>query len=353
MNFRRSLWIIVCLALQLSIGVPADAHLYCVDNAADLNNDLFIAASSSEDNTIRVQAGTYVGGFNYTRLTGNFSLDLEGGWDAGCATQATDASLTVLDGNNFNSILGVITAAGTGNVTIRYFNFLHGSDQFGNSALYASSYDGDLHVENCRFRLNYSLSSTDVVAVVTHNGTAYFLNNIIADNSASHAYFIFDFQLAHPSDATGMLNFNNNTVADNTLTSDALFGAVHVFQNSNASLANNILWGNGVENEVYTCCTKRALLLDNDFDAQHVLPDPASSGNIKANPLFKSLNNHHVDDTSAVINAGNNAPAGTTGTIDLGGDPRVVFGSVDMGAYEVQDLIFAHAFEAPAIVWIL
>jgi hypothetical protein len=340
-----------CLVLQLSVGAPVDAHLYCVDNAADLNADLFAAGSSSENNTIRVQTGTYFGqlGFGYERLTGDFSLDLEGGWDAGCATQTTDASLTTLDGNDATSILNATIGSGTGSITIRYFNFSHGL----NPALYAWTYDGDLHVENCRFRLNSSSGTTEAIAVATHNGTVYFLDNIVADNDAPYARSIFSFQLAHPSDATGTLNFNNNTVADNTLTPDANFGAVHVFQNSNASLANNILWGNSVDNEVYMCCTKLPLLVDNDFDVQHLSPDPASSGNIKADPLFKGVNNHHVRDASPVINTGNNAPAGTTRTIDLDGNPRVALGTVDMGAYEVQDLIFAGSFEAPPLVWIL
>ncbi len=67
-------------------------------------------------------------------------------------------------------------------------------------------------------------------------------------------------------------------------------------------------------------------------------PLPASGiGNFDADPLFVDTNewsNLHLQSDSPCINAGDNiyAPAGS----DLDGNPRIVGGTVDMGAYEYQ-----------------
>ncbi|MFH0880587.1 MAG: choice-of-anchor Q domain-containing protein [Lentisphaerota bacterium] len=62
-------------------------------------------------------------------------------------------------------------------------------------------------------------------------------------------------------------------------------------------------------------------------------PDPGGAGNITNDPRFVS--GYHLQASSPCIDAGNNAYA-ITNTPDLDGHPRVVHGTVDMGAYEVQ-----------------
>lgn len=65
-------------------------------------------------------------------------------------------------------------------------------------------------------------------------------------------------------------------------------------------------------------------------------PDPGGTGNITNDPLFVSLatTNLQLALGSPCINRGNNAgaPSGS----DLAGNPRIAFGTVDMGAYEYQ-----------------
>ena len=65
------------------------------------------------------------------------------------------------------------------------------------------------------------------------------------------------------------------------------------------------------------------------------LPDNGS-GNFQDPPLFVNAagGDFHLQSTSPCINAGNNAAAPDTN--DLGGNPRLVGGTVDVGAYEYQ-----------------
>lgn len=72
-------------------------------------------------------------------------------------------------------------------------------------------------------------------------------------------------------------------------------------------------------------------------------PDPGGTGNITSAPLFVATNDFHLSPSSPCINAGNNAYA--PGATDLDGKPRILGGTVDMGAYE-----FASAGTFPFIL---
>ena len=61
---------------------------------------------------------------------------------------------------------------------------------------------------------------------------------------------------------------------------------------------------------------------------------PSGFGNITNAPLFVSMSDFHLATNSPCIDRGNNANA--QGTTDLDGNLRVLFGVVDMGAYEAQ-----------------
>ena len=66
------------------------------------------------------------------------------------------------------------------------------------------------------------------------------------------------------------------------------------------------------------------------------MPSASGLGNITNEPLFVNLTGEdlHLQSNSPCINSGNNVYA--TSTTDLDGNPRIVGGTVDMGAYEYQ-----------------
>jgi len=101
---------------------------------------------------------------------------------------------------------------------------------------------------------------------------------------------------------------------------------------------NCIIYGNDAQGGAnYTSLGELGpLVLDNCCTT----PDPGgfdgSVGNITNEPTFANpvSGDFHFQSNSPCINAGNNAYV--TNTNDLGGNPRIVGGTVDIGAYEYQ-----------------
>ena len=69
------------------------------------------------------------------------------------------------------------------------------------------------------------------------------------------------------------------------------------------------------------------------FEYNCTTPDPGGTGNITSDPQFVSDNNFRLQSTSPCIDAGTNMSWMLTAT-DLDGNPRIIDGIVDMGAYE-------------------
>jgi hypothetical protein len=106
--------------------------------------------------------------------------------------------------------------------------------------------------------------------------------------------------------------------------------------NSNLTLQNSILWGNG-DNVIHAGGLDEALTTVSYSDVEGGW---AGTGNIDGDPLFVDATNSdlHLQAGSPAIDAGDQTllPAGVT--TDLDGNPRVAGGNVDMGAYEFQSI---------------
>jgi hypothetical protein len=75
---------------------------------------------------------------------------------------------------------------------------------------------------------------------------------------------------------------------------------------------------------------------DNTFTHCCTMPDPGGAGDMTNEPAFVDWTNNdfHLQSNSPCINSGNNAYV--TASTDLDGNPRIVDGTVDIGAYEYQ-----------------
>ena len=129
---------------------------------------------------------------------------------------------------------------------------------------------------------------------------------------------------------TGNPIFTNCTIIGNTSTNQG--GGVyvdHYWGGTSSYFTNSVIWDNSPNNVAYG----RG---DATITYCNIQGGWAGEGNIDADPLFVDpLADLHLTALSPCINAGNN-DAPSIPTNDRDGLPRIVDGTVDIGAYEFQ-----------------
>lgn len=129
----------------------------------------------------------------------------------------------------------------------------------------------------------------------------------------------------------------NNTIAGNDTMGDGggVFTNFH-FLPAPFAMANNIIWGNqSATPGVFHAAEVPPSVFSNIITGGHPGAD-----NLDSDPLFvdATANNYRLQGASPAIDAGLVAP-GLPAT-DVDGSPRVVNSSIDLGAYEFQDVPF-------------
>jgi parallel beta-helix repeat protein len=187
-----------------------------------------------------------------------------------------------------------------------YYGTLEDCTLTGNSAAYGG---GGAYIST----LNDCVVSNNVASYAAAAFQVTLNNCVVSSNSATGGY-----------GALGYCTLNNCTVTGNSATSEGggAFGCTArnsiIYYNSAQSNANYDL---GASSKLSYCST---------------IPPPVGAGNITNEPLFVDFvaGDFRLQSNSPCINSGSSgyAPAGP----DLGGNPRVVGGTVDIGAYEFQ-----------------
>jgi hypothetical protein len=176
-------------------------------------------------------------------------------------------------------------------------------------------------------------------------------NCVITGNSGYYGGGAFQGTLYNCTLTGNSANFNGGaayscTLYNCTLAGNQGRGAVYCTL-YNCTLTGNSVGGGGggaAQSTLYNCIVYfNTASGDANYDASCILnsccttPQPTSGvGNITYSPLFVDYakGNLRLQSNSPCINAGSNAYA--SGATDLDGNPRIVSGTVDIGAYEYQ-----------------
>jgi parallel beta-helix repeat protein len=178
-------------------------------------------------------------------------------------------------------------------------------------------------------------NSAAVAGGMYNGGSSPTLTNCsISDNSSNQATNLIG--------GGGMVNSSSSPILTNCSFSEntAINGGNGIFDFSFSSsmLSNCIFWGdsgstNGNEIEIYSDSSSKLTITFSDIQGGY-----SGAGNINADPLFVDAANGNLQlqAGSPCIDAGNNSVLPSGDSTDLAGNPRIVSGTVDMGAYEYQ-----------------
>lgn len=252
------------------------------------------------------------------------------------------------------------------------------SPQGGGAVVLSDS--GTLSVTGNVFDGNSSLTGGGAYIVIG-SGSAVLANNIFSNNSA------FDGGGLRGNSQSGTITLTNNTLSGNTA-ADSGGGAWFELFNDSSQLRiyNNIFWGNistpggndaddlSVQSDGDSNSTGSTVqLFNNDFSGSAnfatgqsedlVITDTdnySQANNIQTNPLFLNAGagDFHLQAGSPCVNTGTNSAPSLPST-DFEGDPRILYGTVDIGADEYRTSVpvpamsgwGALAFAALAGLW--
>jgi predicted outer membrane repeat protein len=180
---------------------------------------------------------------------------------------------------------------------------------------------------------NYSSSPTITNCTFSGNSVRYFggaIYNVGSNPAITNCTFIGN---SAEFNGGAIYNYGSNPAITNCTFSgnsaESQGGAVYNYYGSNPVLTNCILWGN-VPDQIYYYSSSLVVTYSD------VQGGWGGVGNIDEEPLFIDPCNgdYHLFGDSPCIDAGDPNYAAGPNETDLDGNPRVVGGRIDMGAYE-------------------
>lgn len=376
----RKLISLLTTALILLAGpVRGQAATWCVGDPDELQQALTAAATSEEDDEIRLRAGLYAtsaGTFLYqAQTTGD--LWISGGWHSmgsvGCARMRVGAMHTVLDGGGQRQVLRIKlgpppgasrpTRLGVANLWISAGHADSAAFEHGGGVQMESTSDAltELWLENVvvSYSSGYFAGGADLYA---KNGFVRIVNSLFYHNEAGTSAFAQAAitVISAPQDASPAIVVANSTFAHGRCAGNIWRGcgiALRGADGVHAVVLNSLFHDNDISD--ITVEGLAAIGLGDGTAAADYSLIPLTSGPLPLvethaltdDPLFvdPAVGDFRLRDASPLVNQGlAPVPDDLLGGFDLDGQPRVRFGAPDPGPYENQTLevIFANGFEA-------
>lgn len=318
-----------------------DDNSYQVSYAANVDSSAILDGFTLTGGNGTDGGGMFITALGYPTLSHlNFAKNKTSGYggglyiDSGCPT----VSNTIFSGNA--AYTGAGLSIWNACLTLSGVSFSGNSASGSGGGIYSRS--GNLVLKELIFSGNSSIQ--DGGGIYLSNGSSQLTNAVISKNTASNGAGIyntsgssatltnvtFSGNSANPGQAGGIYNTSGGTPYASTM-----------------AIRNSILWGDS-NSEIYNETSGTPSTSNFTYSlAQGCNPGGAwtaacgvNGGNILADgdPLFvdPTQGNLRLRTASAAIDKGNNAII-SSGATDLDGNPRILNGTVDLGAYEYQN----------------
>ncbi|MBX3725430.1 MAG: hypothetical protein KF823_05880 [Xanthomonadales bacterium] len=363
---------VLAMALSLLAGLllplQASAAQYCARTVAQLSLALDLAEANNENNVIRIARGVIApaapsdGHLFFYLSSKDRSLEISGGWDpVDCSSQVLDPGSTRIEANGSFGLFQAIIGSAGGNARLRVhnltlsggssdslvarglglnvsgFQYVHGKVEI-DRVVFADHHCS--HAESRGCALNFSFGIKEVVV-----RNSLFHHNSAGGTAAIRAWVTEDIQ--------PVFRLHNNTLVDNYAHApdQARASAVEFLGDTDTILMyNNILFGNPTLNapvplpDLARDPAGAILGKHNNIAASAVTWTPDTSGNRSIPPVFAGrVDDYRLRGDSPLRDAGFNAGWPTHGLLELGGGPRVLGPTIDLGAYE-SDVLFNAGF---------
>ncbi|MCE5340061.1 MAG: right-handed parallel beta-helix repeat-containing protein [Planctomycetaceae bacterium] len=322
------------LAIAIIINCWSPFSFATVRNVPSQYGTIQAAINASVNgDTVVIAPGVYIG-------NGNRDIDFSG------------KAITVR-GANDNPNDCVINCTGTEDEPHNGFNFTYGEG--GNSILEAITirggygYGGGIFISSSNPVINNCIICDNLVpegcggGIYNTYGSPIINKCIIRNNSGGWGAGIFN--------CGGSATISNCAILNNTGTIGC-GAAIYNYSYSNANIRNCTISGNIMQGESVICgaynngvspTMSNCIIWGNVASAlihgpmtvtySNMQGGYSGVGNINENPLF-SAGGYHLTEFSPCVNVGNPNYQAEPGETDLDGNLRVLYGQIDMGAYE-------------------
>ncbi len=342
----------LCAVLALMTSEhEADAATFCImsGDVAGLESAINTAQTDGEDDDIQLQSGTYAlagADLVYSPDTEQHDLTIEGGYaeffgnSCGLAPSSPDADATILTGGQVKFAM----PHGDGSINLRGITLENMVVPMQNEVSISVGGFGDstgaVVVDNVKFLDNVS-STPAVIFLSPGAGSMSIRNSLFARNVAAMGFSYVELDGFDPN-ADLCIEVVNSTFVTNPSTGVRLTTPTCL-----SILANDIFWGHS--GNFYADSPALAYLMEDDFFNPTDAANTHATDLISLDPLFNA--DFSLADYSLLRNRGSDGGFGyTPGDFDVVGNPRIYDAGqpgshADIGAYEIQDVIFASALD--------